>query len=275
MRRERCGGGLVVGAELLLDVDLRRVQPLAHGALHHGAHALVVVHAAHVVLQELEVAGEVKVEVLHRAQLGARAGERALGRDKLLGLVLVAEVALVGVGLLRLAALNGAAADHLATVQKLPCLGVVELLGRELLDHAALLQAPDDLVGDALVHGRRGLERAAAVDVAADLEVLERLGLLVVVLLHVVGDALVVALGLHALAVALHDGGAVAVGARGKDHVLAADAVAQEPSVKVGGHKDAAHMAEVQPLVAVRLAGGNDGAAGKRGTGVLREPLGH
>ena len=114
--------------------------------------------------------------------------------------------------------------------------------------------------------GARGLQARAGVEVQADAVGVERGLLQVVVAADVVDDRAGVALGLNLFAVALHDGGAVAVGARDKDYVLRPDAVAQEARGEVGGHKDAADVAEVQVFVAVGHAARDHGAAGKDGT---------
>ena len=178
----------------------------------------------------------------------------------------MAQIALVGIGLLGLAALDGAAADDLAAVKERAGLGVVELQGGTLGDGALLVQALDNLGGHLVVNLDGRLKARAAVDVAADVVVVEGRGLAGVVGLDVLANGLVVALVLLELAVALHDGRAVAVGARGEDYVLAAQAVAQEAGEEVGGDKDATNVAEVQAFVAVGLAGGNDGAARPAGT---------
>ena len=114
-------------AELVLDVELGRQQPLLHGLGDHGANLRVLGELGGVGLHKVEVGRQVEVEVVDRAQLGHLAGELALGRDELLGLKLVTQVALVGIRLLGLAALDGAAADHLAAVEERTGLGVVEL----------------------------------------------------------------------------------------------------------------------------------------------------
>ena len=114
-------------AELVLNIELCRQQPLLHGLGDHGANLRVLGELGGVGLHKVEVGRKVEVEVVDRAQLGHLAGELALGRDELLGLKLVAQVTLVGVGLFGLAALNGAAADHLAAVEERAGLGVVEL----------------------------------------------------------------------------------------------------------------------------------------------------
>ena len=126
-------------AELVLDVELRRQQPLFHGLGDHGTNLRVLGELGGVRLHKVEVGWQVKVEVVDRAQLGHLAGELALGRDELLGLKLVTQVALVGVRLLGLAALNGAAADHLAAVEERAGLGVVELQRGALGDGALLV----------------------------------------------------------------------------------------------------------------------------------------
>lgn len=178
----------------------------------------------------------------------------------------MAQVALVGIGLLGLAALDGAAADHLAAVEERAGLGVVELQRGALGDGALLMQALDNLGGHFVVNLRSRLKARAAVDIAADVVVVEGRCLAGVIGLDVLVNGLVVALVLLELAVALHDGRAVAVGARGEDDVLAAQTVAQEAGEEVGRDKDAADVAKVKALVAVGLAGGNDGAARPAGT---------
>ena len=253
-------------AELVLNVELSRQQPLLHGLGDHGANLRVLGELGGVGLHKVEVGRQVEVEVVDRAQLGHLAGELALGCDKLLGLKLVTQVALVGVRLLGLATLDGAAADDLAAVEERAGLGVVELQRGALGDGALLVQALDNLGGHRVVNLGRRLKARAAVDVAADVVVVEGRGLAGVIGLDIFADGLVVAFVLLELAVALHDGRAVAVGARGEDDVLAAQAVAQEAGEEVGRDKDATNVAKVKALVAVGLAGGNDGAARPAGT---------
>ena len=253
-------------AELVLDVELGRQQPLLHGLGDHGANLRVLGELGGVGLHKVEVGRQVKVEVVDRAQLGHLAGELALGRDELLGLKLVAQIALVGISLLGLAALDGAAADHLTAVEERAGLGIVELQRGALGDGALLVQTLDNLGGHLVVNLRSRLKARAAVDVTADVVVVEGRGLAGVIGLDILANGLVVALVLLELAVALHDGRAIAVGARGEDDVLAAQAVAQEAGEEVGRDKDAANVAKVKALVAVGLAGGNDGAARPAGT---------
>ena len=116
------------------------------------------------------------------------------------------QVALVGVGLLGLAALDGAAANHLAAVEERAGLGIVELQRGALGDGALLVQALDNLGGNLVVNLRSRLKARAAVDVAADVVVVEGRGLAGVIGLDVLVNGLVVAFVLLELAVALHDG---------------------------------------------------------------------
>ena len=253
-------------AELVLDVELCRQQPLLHGLGDHGANLRVLGELGGIGLHKVEVGRQVEVEVVDRAQLGHFAGELALGCDEFLGLKLVTQVALVGISLFGFATLDGAAADDLATVEERSGLGIVELQGRALGDSALLVQTLDNLSGHLIMDLGRRLKARAAVDVAADVVVVEGRGLTGVIGLDVLTNGLVVALVLLELAVALHDGRSVAVGSRGEDDILAAQAVAQEAGEEVGRDKDAADVAKVKALVAVGLAGGNDGAARPAGT---------
>ena len=132
--------GIECFAELVLDEEHGFTEPLLHGLHDHRARDAVFGECGGVLLEIVEIGGQVEVDVVDRAQLGALAGEREHRRDELLGLELMTQVALVGIGLLRLAALDGAAADHLAAVQELACRGIVELQGRALLEHAGLAQ---------------------------------------------------------------------------------------------------------------------------------------
>ena len=223
-------------AELVLDVELSRQQPLFHGLGDHGANLRVLGELGGIGFHKVEVGRQVEVEVVDRAQLGHLAGELAFGRDELLGLKLVAQVALVGISLLRLG------------------------------DGALLVQALDNLGGHLVVNLRSRLKARAAVDVTADVVVVEGRGLAGVIGLDILADGLIVAFVLLELAVTLHDGRAIAVGARGEDDVLAAQTVAQEAGEEVGRDKDAANVAKVKALVAIGLAGGNDGAARPAGT---------
>ena len=224
-------------AELVLDIELSRQQPLLHSLGDHGTNLRVLGELGGIGLHKVEVGRQVEVEVVYRAQLGHLAGELAFGRDELLGLKLVTQVALVGISLLGLAALDGAAADYLTAVEERAGLGIVELQRGALGDGALLVQALDNLGGHLVVNLRGRLKARAAVDIAADVVVVEGRGLAGVIGLDILGDGLVVALVLLELAVALHDGRAVAVGARGEDDVLAAQTVAQEAGEEVGRDK--------------------------------------
>ena len=145
-------------AELVLDVELSRQQPLLHGLGDHGANLRVLGELGGIGLHKVEVGRQVEVEVVDRAQLGHLAGELAFGRDELLGLKLVAQVALVGISLLGLAALDGAAADDLAAVEERAGLGVVELQRGALGDGALLVQALDNLGGHLVMNLRSRLK---------------------------------------------------------------------------------------------------------------------
>ena len=253
--------GLAGGA---LHVDGRGGEGLAHRLGDDGAHLRVVLPALDDALELVAEGGEVEVPVVHRAQLGRGAGELRDGGDELLGLELVALVALVGVGLLGLAAAHRAAALDLAAVEELVGLDVVELAGAHLPEEAALVQAADHLVGEAGVDLRGRLEAAPGVQVERDAVGVERRGLGLVEGADVVEDRALVPL-LADLAVALHDRRAVAVRAGDEDDVVRADAVAQEARGEVRGDEHAGDVAEVEVLVAVGHAGGHDGARREAG----------
>ena len=264
--RELSGDGVEGLAELVLDVHDRVDERLADGLGHDGTDLGVGVPLVHEGVELRAKCGQVEIPVVNRAQLRRGAGELGHGGDQLLGVELVAEVALVGVRLLGLAPANRAAPDDLASVEELARLDVVELTRGAALQVAALVEAAEQLGREPVVVGTGGLEAGALEDVEADLVGVEGGLLGVVVGADVVGDRAGVALVLDLFAIALHDGGAVAVGAGYEDHVLLADAVAEEPGKEVGGYEDAADVAEVEVLVAVGHAARDDGAFGEGGT---------
>ena len=260
-------------AELALNVDHGGGERLAHGLGHDVAYLGVEVPLVHEGLEVVAEGGQVEVPVLRRAKLGLGARELRDGVDELLGIELVAKVAFVGIGLLGLAAAHGALADDLAAVEELAGLGVKKLQGGHLAEVAALVQTLQNLAGHLGVDGLGRVKAGAGVEVERDAVGVEGRLLGVVVGTDVVGDGAVVALGLDLLAVALHDGGAVAVGAGDEDDVLLADAVAQEAGEEVGRHEDATDVAEVEVLVAVGHAAGYDGATGKVRAVLVRHVL--
>ena len=253
-------------AGLVLDVDDGGGQALAHGRGHDVSHLRVDVPLVAQSLERLGEVRQVKVPVVAGSQLGRGARQLRDGPYELLGVELVAEVALVGIGLLGLAAAHGAAADHLATVQERLGLGVIELQRGALLEEAALVESADPLVGELGMNLAGAAQAGALVDVEGDLVVVERGLLSGVEARDVVGDGALESLALHDLAVALHDRRAVAVGARDEQHVALANAVAQEAREEVRGDEHAGDVAEVQVLVAVGHARRDDGAGGEAGT---------
>ncbi len=269
MGRQAVGQAEVLVVVLVLHEDDRRRQELGDGLGHHGAHLGIGPQLVHIGAQEVGEIRQVEVPVLHGAHLGLRARQRGHRTDKVHGRILMAQVALVGVSVLGLAALHRAAALHLAAVEERAGLGVVELQGGVELQVAVLVQARDELVGDHLVHVAGMPDARAIVDVELHLEGLERGLLTLVVGQHVIGDGSLELARLHQLAIALVDGAAEAVGARNEAHVLGADAIAQEAREGVGGHKHAADMAEVQGLVAVGHARRHHGAARPGNAGVI------
>ena len=260
--RQLGGHGLVLFQVLVLYEDHGRRQKLGDGLGHHRAHLVVGLKLAHVVLQEVLEPGQIEVPVLHGAHLGDGARKRGHRGDEVHRRVLMSQIALVGIGVLRLAALHGAVALHLAAVQEGAGLSVVELQGGVQLQVTALVQALDELVGDHLVHVARVPDAAALVDVQAHLEGLKGRLLALVVGEHVVGDGARKLAGLLKLAVALVDGAAEAVGTGDETDVLGADAVAQKAREGVGGHEHAADVAEVQGLVPIGHTRRHHGAGG-------------
>ena len=104
-----------------------------------------------VILHEVEVGRQVKIEVVDRAELGHLTRELAFAMS--LGFKLMTQIALVSVGLLGLAALDGTTADDLAAIEEGIRACVEELQGAALRDHAALMQTVDDLGGYLLMDG--------------------------------------------------------------------------------------------------------------------------
>ena len=145
----RCG--IEGHAILRLDIHDGGCERLSDGLRDDGANLRVHVPLVHEALERPLEGGQVKVPVLHRAKLRCRARELRDGRDELLGVKLVAKVALVGVGLLALAATHGAMAHDLAPVQELARLCVKELAGTHSVQVSALVETCDDLCREPLV----------------------------------------------------------------------------------------------------------------------------
>ena len=112
------------------------------------------------------------------------------------------------------------------------------------------------------VHFPAMAQAAAFVHIKADVVGIKRCLLAVVVAAHVIFQRALERARLNFLAVALFDGRTEAVGAGNKHHVLGADAIAQETRIAVGGNEHAAHMPEMQRLVAVGHARRNYRALG-------------
>ena len=265
---ERMGGKLALDfveglAKGHLHVDSRVYEALPHGLRDHGAHLGVFVPLIHEAFEIALEGGEVEVPVAHGAQLGRGARELRDGGDELFWVELMAEVAFVGIGLLGFAAAHGAAALDLAAVQELPGLRVIELARLHEAQMSLLVKPADELRRELLVEGRCRLQARAREEVERDLEGLEGFELELVVFAHVVDDSARVAFVRDLLAVAFHDGGAIAVGAGDEDDVLFADAVAQEAREEVRGDENAAHVAKMQGFVAIGHAAGDDAAGGE------------
>ena len=110
------------------------------------------------------------------------------------------------------------------------------------------------------MHFARTANARTLVDGKRDIVSIERRLLRIVVALHVVDDGTLKALIFAGFAIALLDRRAEAVGARNKEHILFANAVAEEASIGIGGHEHARNMAEVQLLIAIGHARGNNRA---------------
>ena len=182
--------------------------------------------------------------------------------DEIHRVELMAQIALVGVGLLALAPLHGAMADDLATVQEHLLLDVVKLQRALEVKISLFPQALDEVGGDDAMHLAAMAQTAALIHVEADVVSVERRLLAIVVALDVVLDGPFEGAGLDFLAIPLLDGGTEAVGSRNENDVIGPDAVAQEAGVTIGGDENAADMTEMKGFVAVRHARGHDGALG-------------
>ena len=114
-------------AQLILDVDDGGHEALAHRLGDDVSHLRVGVPLVHEVLEGPLVGGQVEIPVVAGTKLGLGTRKLRDRVDELLRVELVAQVALVCVSLLGLAAAHGAATDDLAAVQERLGLGVVEL----------------------------------------------------------------------------------------------------------------------------------------------------
>ena len=122
------------------------------------------------------------------------------------------------------------------------------------------VQLFEQIVRHALMYFARATNARTLVDGKRDIVSIERRLLRIVVALHVVDDGALKALVFAGFAIALLDRRAEAVGTRNEEHILFANAIAKEARIGIGGHEHARNMAEVQLLIAIGHARGNNRA---------------
>ena len=164
---------------------------------------------------------------------------------------------------------NGASARDLASVQEDTQLLVIELGHGQLFDIAILVKPAENLRGQLPVDLACLPQRRGSEVVQADTVVLQRLFLAFVVCGHIIFQPALVPC-FFPFPVALLDGRAVAVRPRQEDDILLADPVPQESGKNIGVHEHAAHMPEVQVLVAVGHARSDDRPFGECGSFIFQ-----
>ena len=258
MRRQFRLDSAIVGLELVFDIDDGRHEEFLGRLRHHGTHLGVGLEVFGNLAKLFAEIRQVEIPIAHGTKLRHATRERRRGLDKVGGIELVAQVAFVGIGLFRLTALHGAIAMHLAAVEELARLRVVELQRFHKAQVAVFMQLFKQVVRHALMHFARATNARTLVNGKRDVVSIERRLLCIVVALHIVDDGALEALVFAGLAVALLDRRAEAVGARNEEHILFANAVAKKARIGVGGHEHARNVAEVQLLIAIGHARGNN-----------------
>ena len=210
--------------------------------------------------QELGESGQVEIPVLDGAHLGHGSRNGRLRRDEIDRVILMAQIALVRISVLRLASLNRAMPHHLATIQERLRLGVVKLKRRFLAKETVLVKLLDEGLGNMLMDLTGMTDSRAIVNRETDTVRAQRVRLTLMVAHHVVGDAPVELPRLDELSIALVDRGAEAVGSRDESDIILADAVPQEARERVCRDEHAPDVPEMQRLVAVWHACGDDRA---------------
>lgn len=151
---------------------------------------------------------------------------------------------------------------HLAAVEELARLRIVELQRFHKAQVTVFVQLFEQIVRHALMHFARAANARTLVNGKRDIVSIERRLLRIVVALHVVDDGALKALVFAGFAVTLLNRRSVTVGARNEEHILFANAVAKEARIGVGGHEHARNMAEMQLLIAIGHARGNNRTRG-------------
>ena len=245
---------------LVFHIDDRRREELLDRLRDNIANRGIGPEFLHMLFQELGESGQVEIPVLDGAHLGHGSRDRRLRRDKVDWVVLMAQIALVRVSVLRLASLDWAVPHHLATVQKRLRLGVVELKRRFLVEETVLVELLDERLGNMLMDLAGVTDSRAIVNREANTVRAQRVRLTLMVAHHIVGDAPVELPRLDELSIALVDRGAKAVGSRNESDVILADAVPQKARERVCRNEHASDVSEMQRLVAVWHARGDDRA---------------
>ena len=245
---------------LVFHIDDRRREELLDRLRDNIANRGIGPEFLHMLFQELGESGQVEIPVLDGAHLGHGSRNGRLRRDEIDRVILMAQIALVRISVLRLASLNRAMPHHLATVQERLRLGVVKLKRRFLAKETVLVKLLDEGLGNMLMDLTGMTDSRAIVNREADTVRAQRVRLALMVAHHVVGDAPVELPRLDELSIALVDRGAEAVGSRDESDIILADAVPQEARERVCRDEHAPDVPEMQRLVAVWHACGDDRA---------------
>ena len=258
MRRQFRLDSAVIGLELIFYIDDGRHEEFLGRLRHHGTHLGVGFEVFGNLAKLFAEIRQVEIPIAHGAKLGHATRERRRRLDKVGRVELVAQVAFVGIRLLRFTPLHGTIAMHLAAVEELARFRVVELQRFHKAQVTVFVQLFEQIVRHALMHFARATNARTLVNGKRDIVSIERRLLRIVVALHVVDDGTLKALIFAGLAVTLLNRRAEAVGARNEEYILFANAVAKEARIGVGGHEHARNVAEVQLLIAIGHARGNN-----------------
>ena len=139
---------LVFLLKLTLNVDNRRLEEFGYGLPHNRAYILALLHFFHPLLQQLLVVRQLEIPVGDRLHRRLFACQRAYRVNEVFGHILVSHIALVCVAFFRGAAVNGAFAHYLSSVEKNACFLVKKLHCRYFFKLSLFKKGGEEFLGE-------------------------------------------------------------------------------------------------------------------------------
>ena len=232
------------------NIDNRRFKELLDSLCNNRTHIVLLLHIRNHFLKQSVVIGQLEVPVHNVLHYGSFSCNGALGVDKVNGIVLMTQIALVRIALFRLTALNGAFSHHLSAVEEHSCLFVIELSGGYFFQVTHFIKLPDKCVGNLVMPLCSFSQTRCTEKVKAYVIIRKGFLLSLVIAAYIVLYIALEAL-LASLSVALGNGRAVAVSTRNEDNIILAYPVSQETCIYISKYKHTAHVSEMERFISI------------------------